>query len=290
MATKNSKKSKSKSKSKIAKKKLSVKKSRISVKTERAPTKIEKARTLKEKLEIAEINAKKTRPTAAEKLAKIDPADLAKYKGDESGIKELSKIFNTLKRGYTTRRDRLYELGINSPAVLGVEEYSEAFTGTAGQLKKEYKGNLKALRNRLIAEIGVYQNFFRNKTSSILEALKAEYEMNKRIYGADDFGELKYQMSLQESRNYWNFYNEYMRQNPNQSFDSDKVQSIIADLMFADRAINLSYDFQNRELNGDIASAIELTRQSFNQSQLKEAEEEYNRNGGFNVFSGFRND
>lgn len=167
------------------------------------------------------------RLTKAEQIAKMNPEDLGKLKG-EAGRKQLVSYLKTLRTGYNRR--------IASFKRQGVESYAQiAFENSIPENIERVPINMLT-RNQLILEVIRYSNFFNAQTSNLAGIRKVNKKQDARIFGVDSRGTPLYQMDQGERKRYWKFYDEFKNQNPSlvtQPF-SEFTQQLLADMIFED--------------------------------------------------------
>lgn len=199
--------------------------------------------------------------TRAERIANIDDREISKLKGEE-GMKTLRSYVSSLRQGYARRTAAFARRNIVSYAQIQFEE-----NGVPSKVPLS-----KMSRSQLLIEYFRYQKFFRSETSSIEGARKVNREQDIRLFGANRRGTPKKTLTNAERTKYWALYNEYMSQYPNRknALYSDKVQRILADMVFRD---NLDVD--------DISKMFEDAEERLHSEYLEETGKDVP-----NIFSG----
>ena len=162
-------------------------------------------------------------------IAETDYTELAKTKGTDAGVKELSRYVNILRRGLDIRKKQIEKAGEYSYALDKLKN-SKLKNVPASQIGKGR--SLKDRRNLLLQEIARYQAVFESETSTV-EGIKAiNREQDARIFGVDETGQPKGKMSNEERREFWSLYEEYEKFDPTFSskYGSDTTQRVVADL------------------------------------------------------------
>lgn len=186
-------------------------------------TKGEKNKARRERYE-SYLGAKK-RPSKAEQIAAIPIEDIAKLSG-ESGRQKLLGYVKSLQYGYKRRVQQFKRRGESSYAQIALEKSMPA----GGQSVKL----TKLTRNQLILEFARYSKFFTAKTST-LEGIREENQLqDARIFGIDDEGNPRHQMSRADREKFWDLYYEYYNtyRATATSYGSETVQQQLADAIF----------------------------------------------------------
>lgn len=155
------------------------------------------------------------------KYVNITPADLGRMRGD-TGLSELRKILTTLRRAVGQRKSGFSRAGVYSHAVSAYE--GESMFG----LPPRQRPKIQSLtRNQLIMEIVKAQKFFGAKTSTVTGARIVQRDVEKRLFGPNT----KRHMTIEEQRNFWAAYNEYIRLHPDMYYrlGSDRIQKLMAE-------------------------------------------------------------
>ncbi len=186
---------------------------------------------------------KSSKPTKAEEYAQISYEDLR----NEKSVKELEKIYTTLRKGYTTRKKTLEKYYDYIPAVDAIESQQPAFTGTIDRFRKKFEKSFSVLidvligqgknparrqkaeeyKNELRHQIRIFQAFFRNKTSTIEGNEEWRRNVDKAIYGASLNGEPQKHLSENERKKFWSVYNQWQKDHKNLHVDSNQVINLV---------------------------------------------------------------
>lgn len=207
-------------------------------------------------------------------IAETDYTELARTKGTDEGIKELSRYVNILRRGMAIRIKQIEKAGEYSYAFDKVKESNlknlPASKIGAGRSRKDR-------RNLLLQEIAKYQSFFGSDTSTVEGIRALNREQDIRIFGVDESGQPKGTLTRDEREEFWSLYMEYEHFDPTFSskYGSNTAQSLIGDLYKAGA---------NEEYN--VAQLLMLTRSSL--EQLKASTEGGNIESIANVYAGRR--
>lgn len=174
---------------------------------------------------------RKQRVTAAEKIAKMNPAELSKIPGTAEGMKQLAKYYNTLRQGFNRRMTQIRKAGKYSFA--GEQIAETVINKPASAITSKFKGPkaIKRGRNALIGEIAKYQQFFQSQTATLAGIYEVQQEQYKRIFAdMPDVG----QLTEDEWIEYWKVYGEYIHSGaePLSKYYSKTVQQTLASAMF----------------------------------------------------------
>ena len=175
-------------------------------------------------------------------VAEMPFEDIAKTKGTESGIKELSRYVNILKRGLAIRKAQIEKAGEYSYALDKLEQ-ANLKNIPASQIGRGR--SLKDRRNLLLQEIARYQAILESQTSTVEGIQEVNREQDARIFGTDEFGQPKETLTPEERKEFWSLYEEYEKYDPtgNTRYGSSTAQQVIADMYRSgsvDRATMLS--------------------------------------------------
>lgn len=175
-------------------------------------------------------------------VAEMPFEDLAKTKGTESGIKELSRYVNILKRGLSIRKAQIEAAGEYSYALDKLEQ-ANLKNIPASQIGRGR--SLKDRRNLLLQEIARYQAIFESQTSTVEGIREVNREQDARIFGTNESGQPKETLTSEERKEFWSLYEEYEKYDPtgNTRYGSSTAQQVIADMYRSgsvDRATMLS--------------------------------------------------
>ena len=121
-------------------------------------------------------------------IAEMAYEDIAKTKGSENGIKQLSRYVNILRRGLAIRVAQIEKAGEYSYALDKLEQ-ANLKNIPASQIGKGR--SLKDRRNLLLQEIARYQTFFEEKTSTIEGIREVNRKQDVRIFGETETGQPK---------------------------------------------------------------------------------------------------
>ena len=242
---------------------------------------------------------KARKKTKAEEIASRPIEDFAKYKTTASDLAQMEKDLKTLQRGYIKRSEEMEKKGLFSIANYGMKEYTNPYLDSISELKKQYKDRPGAWRNRMLAEIAVFHNFFNNETSTVGGIYKVNKEQDARIFGTNKNGMPLGTLTKDERETYWKLYNEYMRLNENRIAQSNDVQkalgflaqhpNYIADVNGKPTELGIELpkwdDMEN--IGYDLVGAMARIEMEMKRRDLIEIEEEEKRFGtGNQVHSG----
>ena len=162
-------------------------------------------------------------------VAEMAFEDIAKTKGTESGIETLSRYVNILRRGLAIRKAQIEEAGEYSYALDKLEQ-ANLKNVPASEIGKGR--TLKERRNLLLQEIARYQTFFEEQSSTLEGIREINREQDIRIFGENESGQPKDELTIDERKEFWSLYSEYEKFDPTASsrLSSSTVQSIIADM------------------------------------------------------------
>ena len=177
-----------------------------------------------------------------EVIAEMPFEEIAKTKGTESGIKELSRYVNILKRGLSIRIAQVEKAGEYSYALDKLDK-ANLKNIPASQIGKGR--SLKDRRNLLLQEIARYQAIFESQTSTVEGIREVNREQDTRIFGTDESGQPKDTLTSEERKEFWSLYEEYEKYDPtgNTRYGSSTAQQVIVDMYRSgsvDRATMLS--------------------------------------------------
>ena len=146
--------------------------------------------------------------------------DLAKMQG-EKGREEMIKGIQSLRRAFARRVKTIQSSG----------HYSYALD-TYVDMSRQRRPLKSLTRNQMIAEIISYQKFFEAETSSVKGILNVNREQDIRIFGADENGNPRYNMSDDERQEFWSVYDEFIRQNRSLVpwLSSGQIQQTLAEM------------------------------------------------------------
>lgn len=163
------------------------------------------------------------RLTKAEKIARIPDIDISKLKGEE-GRKQLIKYVQTLQSGYKRRVASFKRQG----------EFSYAQDILERSFTPGSKGKISSMSmKQLHMEFARYATFFNAETSNLEGIRKVNRQQDIRIFGVDeDTGRPLQTMDATTRQQYWELYQEYMKQNPQHMLSSEQVQQIIGARQF----------------------------------------------------------
>ncbi len=162
-------------------------------------------------------------------VAEMPFEEISKTKGTDSGIKQLSRYVNILRRGLAIRIAQIEKAGEYSYALDKIGE-SNLKNIPASRIGKGR--STKDRRNLLLQEIANYQSFFEAETST-LEGIRAvNREQDKRIFGVDESGQPKDTLTSDERKEFWSLYSEFEKFAPTQTtrYGSSTAQQVIADM------------------------------------------------------------
>ena len=169
-------------------------------------------------------------------VAEMAFEDIAKTKGTESGIKELSRYVNILKRGLAIRKAQIEKAGEYSYALDKLEK-ANLKNIPASQIGRGR--SLKDRRNLLLQEIARYQAIFESQTSTVEGIREVNREQDARIFGVDESGQPKATLNPEERKEFWSLFEEYEKFDPGYSgkYGSSTVQQLIGD-MYVEGSLN----------------------------------------------------
>lgn len=151
-------------------------------------------------------------------------ADLGKLKGS-SGVAQLRKMLTDLRSGIRGRKASFTRAHIPSHALMTYE------SSTMFSLPKTQRPSVNKLtRNQLIMEIVKAQQFYHAKTSTIAGARLVKREAEKRIFGTDEKGNPRRQMTAEEAKQFWQTYNEFIRLHADMFYrlGSNQIQQLLS--------------------------------------------------------------
>lgn len=152
------------------------------------------------------------------KFLKLNPSDIGKLKAPE--LRELLRgarqLFSQQSKVFEKYSDKVY-----SHSYEKMREYYQDH----GREKVEIKGGIefystvpermnKMSMNQMRMEVFRLQNFFEAKTSTVPGARQVTSDVAKRIFGENSRGRAKGNFSVDEWRGFWDIYDEYKNQRP----------------------------------------------------------------------------
>lgn len=159
---------------------------------------------------------KRKKTTQAEFVAQLPIEEINKAKATKEGIKYLSNILNKLRRGYRDRMSKINKAGEFSFAEEAFKK-SVPFNKPASQILP--KASISARRNILVSEISKYQDFMKNRTSTVEGILETWKEQDALIFGKDENGAPLGTLTRDERKVYWDTWNAYEKE-----FNEDVVR------------------------------------------------------------------
>lgn len=161
------------------------------------------------------------------KLLKFSPSDIGKLKAPElrALLRGARQLFTQQSETFERYSDRVY-----SHSYEKMREYYQEH----GREKVETKGGIefystvpermnKMNSNQMRMELARLQQFFKAKTSTIPGTRQVSSDVAKRIFGANSKGRAKENFSVDEWRQFWDIYDEYKNQRPEDVFSQSKV-------------------------------------------------------------------
>lgn len=172
-----------------------------------------------------------TRPNKSTKIASQPLDYFMNIPANAEGIKQLSDMLNTLKRGAMARGQQFKKLGKFSYAYealkRNITDPKRKMSGMpASAIKKkystgavpgtpEYGKQLARQRNALLLDIFTYRDFFQSETSTIEGIETVNRRQDIEAFGKDRFGNPLHTMTETERKKYWSVWEEYQRYTEN---------------------------------------------------------------------------
>lgn len=171
---------------------------------------------------------RKKKKTKTQQYIEMGWDEIVRFKAKSAAdMKQLRNIVNALRREFNKRMGEFEEQG----------EYSYAgdkFQGT-GKTAAAIIKNMKpdAARNTLIQELASYKSFFDSRSSTLEGIREINREQDARIFGLNEFGQIKGTLTTDERKAYWALYSEFERSHGAdiERQSSKRIQQVVADFM-----------------------------------------------------------